>query len=104
MINASVLLNETEYIEIKGKKFPLVQPKFIDYVKYASLDFSYKEEIHETEEQPYFENMVYLYDFFKIPENYADIEDCYYMCFDEKSLNNINKISQQIIIHYLGSK
>ncbi len=37
-------------------------------------------------------------------ENYADIEDCYYMCFDEKSLNNINKISQQIIIHYLGSK
>lgn len=74
MINANILLNETEYIEIKGKKFPLVQPKFIDYVKYASLDFSYKEEIHETEEQPYFENMVYLYDFFKIPKNYADIE------------------------------
>lgn len=34
-------------------------------------------------------------------KEYSDIKDCYYMCFDETSLKNINEISQQIINHYL---
>lgn len=35
---------------------------------------------------------------------YSDIEDFYYMCFDKASLQNINKISQQIIDHYFKTE
>lgn len=37
-------------------------------------------------------------------KKYSDIENLYYMCFDESSLNNINKVSKQIVNHYLETE
>ena len=55
MINGNLLLNNPVKVEYKGKFFTLFQPKFIDYVKYASMEF-------ETDE----ERVDYLYKFFDI--------------------------------------
>lgn len=73
MFNCDVLLNKNIEVVLGGSKFHLVQPKFIDYIKYCSQDFEPKNDSEEESERTFLERNIYLYKFFKIPIVFLDI-------------------------------